>query len=230
MTSLALSADPPPDTSHIVVPPCDLESNEPEMETYDHLVQLILLLESLELLWKDRTDFFAAGNLTVYFSQRQLKTESFRGPDFFVVLGTQRRKRKSWCVWEEDGKYPNVIVEVLSPSTEALDRGLKKQIYQDVFRTPDYFWFDPETKELAGFHLVDGAYAPLTRNAKGWMWSAQIELFLGVHEGELRFFTQAGELVPAAKELQTRAEHAEARAKRLAEKLRALGVDPDAND
>ena len=81
--------------------PCHLESNEPELESYFHVIQLILLLESLELLWKDRTDFFAAGNMTVYFSPRQLETEHFRGPDFFVVLGTERKPRKSWCVWEE---------------------------------------------------------------------------------------------------------------------------------
>jgi len=40
-----------------------------------------------------------------------------------------------------DGKYPNLIVEILSDSTAAIDRGLKKQLYQ-AFRTPDYFWFD----------------------------------------------------------------------------------------
>jgi Uma2 family endonuclease len=75
------------------------------------------------------------------------------------------RLRDAGTVWEEDGRYPNLIVEILSASTEAIDRGLKKQIYQDVFRTPDYFWFDPETHELVGFHLVDGRYAPLAPDA-----------------------------------------------------------------
>jgi Uma2 family endonuclease len=189
---------------------------------------MILLLESLELFWKDRRDFFAAGNLTIYYSPRQLKSEHFRGPDFFVVLGTERRPRKSWAVWDEDGKYPNVIVEVLSSSTEAMDRGLKKQIYQDVFRTPDYFWFDPDTREFAGFHMVEGRYEPLAPNASGRLWSAQLALFLGVHEGQLRFFTPEGQLLPAARELARQVEAAEQRAARLAEKLRALGVDPDA--
>ncbi|MFO0762288.1 MAG: Uma2 family endonuclease [Byssovorax sp.] len=229
MSALAFAMpDPTLDTSGIVAPPGDLDSNEPEMETYLHLVQMILLLESLELFWKDRDDFFAAGNLTVYFSPRQLKSEQFRGPDFFVVLGTDRRPRKSWTVWEEDGRYPNVIVEILSDSTRALDRGLKKQIYQDVFRTPDYFWFDPETCELAGFHLVDGRYAPIVPGADSKLWSAQLGLFLAVHEGKLRFFTEQGALLPAAKEIAEQARVAEERAARLAEKLRALGVDPDA--
>jgi Uma2 family endonuclease len=56
-------------------------------------------------------------------------------------------------VWEEDGKYPNVIVEVISKSTANIDRDLKKKLYQDTFRTPDYFWFDPYTLEFAGFHF-----------------------------------------------------------------------------
>jgi Uma2 family endonuclease len=235
MTSLAFAMpDPTLDTSGIVPPPSNLSSDEPAIETYVHLMQMILLLESLQLFWKDREDFFAAGNLTVYFSPRQLKSEHFRGPDFFVVLGTDRRPRKSWTVWEEDGRYPNIIVEILSESTEATDRGLKKQIYQDVFRTPDYFWFDPETHELAGFHPLDGHYEPLSPDASGRLWSAQLGLFLAVHEGTLRFFTPEGALLPAAKELAQQVEAAaqqveaaERRSAHLAEKLRELGVDPD---
>ena len=56
-----------------------------------------------------------------------------------------------WTVWEEHGKYPNVILETLSPSTANTDKDFKKKLYQDTFRTPDYFWFDPESLEFAGF-------------------------------------------------------------------------------
>jgi hypothetical protein len=75
-------------------------SDEPPLESYLHLQQMILLLTCLEWWWRDRQDFFAAGNLTVYYSPRQRKSEHFRGPDFFVVLGTERKPRKSWVVWE----------------------------------------------------------------------------------------------------------------------------------
>jgi Uma2 family endonuclease len=83
-------------------------------------------------------------------------------------------------VWEEGGKYPNVIVELLSDSTATIDRGLKKQIYQDIFRTPDYFWFDPDSLEFEGFHLLDGTYQPIPPTEQGWRWSAQLGLYLGV--------------------------------------------------
>ncbi|MEH2242722.1 Uma2 family endonuclease [Nostoc sp.] len=142
----------------VIFPPGDLYSDEPPLETELHLRQIILFLKCLEWLWRDRNDFYAAGSLTIYYSPRQLKSEYFRGPDFFVVLGTQRKTRKSWVVWEEDGKYPHVILEILSDSTAKTDKGLKKEIYQETFRTFDYFWFDPYTLEFAGFHFCNTSY------------------------------------------------------------------------
>lgn len=204
----------PKSQPEIVFPTGDLYSNEPPLETYLHLRQLILLLTCLDWYWRERQDYFAAGNLTVYYSPNQRKSEDFRGPDFFVVLNTKRQPRKSWVVWEEDGKYPNVIIELLSESTEAVDRGLKKQIYQDTFRTPDYFWYDPNGEEFAGFHLVDGQYESLEPNEQGWLWSQQLRLFLGVQDQKLRFFTSEGELVlsptEAAQHEQQRRQEAEA--------------------
>jgi Uma2 family endonuclease len=184
----------------VIFPPGDLYSDEPPLETDLHRLQITLLIQCLEWWWSERNDFYASGNLTIYYSPRQRKSEKFRGPDFFVVLGTDRKSRKSWVVWEEDGKYPNVIVEILSPKTAETDRGLKKQIYQDTFRTPDYFWFDPETFEFQGFHLVDGRYEELSPNSYGWLWSQQLELYLGIYESQLRWFTVEGQLVATHQE------------------------------
>ncbi len=229
----------------VIFPPGDLLSDEPPLETELHLRQIILLLQCLEWLWRDRNDFYATGNLTIYYSPRQRKSENFRGPDFFVVLGTERKTRKSWVVWEEDGKYPNVIVEILSNSTANTDRGLKKEIYQNTFRTPDYFWYDPYTQEFAGFHLLDGEYQPLQPSEQGYLWSHQLGLYLGIYQGLLRFFTPDYQLVPTpeetAEESEQRVEQAEQRveqaeqraqqeaekAQRLAAKLRELNIDPD---
>ncbi|NES01982.1 MAG: Uma2 family endonuclease [Okeania sp. SIO2F4] len=201
----------------VIFPPSDLYSNEPPVETELHLRQIILLLTCLEWLWRDRNDFYAAGNLTIYYSPSQSKSKDFRGPDFFVVLGTEQKSRKSWVVWEEKGKYPNVIVEILSKKTADTDKGLKKKIYQDTFRTPDYFWFDPYTLELAGFHLVDGMYQAIEPNEKGYLWSQQLQLYLGCYQEKLRFFTPEEKLVNTPEE----------RAEKLAAKLRELNIDPD---
>jgi Uma2 family endonuclease len=216
---------PPQNISEdVIFPPGDLYSDEPPLETELHLRQIILLLKCLEWLWRDRNDFYVAGNLTIYYSPQQRKSSDFRGPDFFVVLGTQRKTRKSWVVWQEEGKYPNVIIEILSPKTAIVDREDKKKIYQDTFRTPDYFWFDPDTLEFVGFHLVDGTYQPLEPNSEGQLWSQQLGLYLGVIQQKLRFFTAEGELVPTPEEV---AESETQRADRLAAKLRELNIDPD---
>jgi len=216
---ITLPQDIPED---VIFPPSDLYSDEPPVETELHLRQIILLFKCLEWLWRDRNDFYVAGNLTIYYSPRQRKSEFFRGPDFFVVLGTERKTRKSWVVWEEDGKYPNVIIEILSPKTADTDKDFKKKLYQDTFRTPDYFWFDPYTLEFAGFHLVDGKYEPLLPNSQRHLWSQQLGLYLGIYQEQLRLFTTTGELVPTPEEV---AQRETQRADRLAAKLRELNID-----
>ena len=208
----------------VIFPPSDIFSDEPPLENDLHLRQIILLLTCLEWLWRDRNDFYAAGNLTIYYSPHQLKSEYFRGPDFFVALGCERRSRKSWVVWEEHGKYPNVIVEILSDSTANTDKNLKKTIYQDTFRTPDYFWFDPYTQEFAGFHLVDGEYQTLQASEQGHLWSQQLGLYLGVYNGLLRYFTPEHQLVSTLEEI---AQQTQQKAERLAAKLRELNINPD---
>ncbi|HEY9743774.1 MAG TPA: Uma2 family endonuclease, partial [Coleofasciculaceae cyanobacterium] len=192
------------------------------LETDLHRLQMVLLIQCLEWLWRERKDFYASGNLTIYYSSRQRKSEKFRGPDFFVVLGVERFSRKSWVVWEEDGKYPNVIVEILSPKTAATDRGLKKQLYQDIFRTPDYLWFDPTSLEFKGFHLVDGEYEELQPNAEGWLWSKQLGLYLGIHQSKLRFFSAEGQLIPTPEEVAEQEQQQRAQAEQQLTEMESL--------
>lgn len=212
------------DAAAIECPPTDLWSDEPPLESDFHRDQIDLLIRILRWWWRDRNDVYISGNLTVYYNQEQLKTRDFRGPDFFVVLGTEKKDRKSWVVWGEQGRYPNLILEILSDSTKRVDRGLKKDLYQDTFRTPDYFWFDPNTLEFQGFHLVDGLYQAISPTDQGWLWSQQLELYLGVSEQRLRFFTPQRELIPSPEE---RAEQAEQEIARLKAQLRSQGLEPN---
>ncbi len=201
-----------------------VESDEPEMESSLHYVQLALLVSCLEWLWRERDDFFIGANLTIYFNRQQLKTRDFRGPDFFLVKQTQKRPRKSWVTWEEEGKYPDLIIELLSESTAEIDKTLKKELYQNRFRTPEYFWFSPETLELAGFRLTQGKYEKITSNESRWVWSETLELYLGIYQEKLRYFTVEGQLVPTPEE---EALQQQQRAEQLAAQLRALGIEPE---
>jgi Uma2 family endonuclease len=231
-------------------PPTNLYSDEPPLETDFHRNQIDLLIRLLKYWWQDRPDFYISGNLTVYYNEQQLKKRDFRGPDVFIVLGAEKRDRRSWAIWEEGGKYPNVVIELLSSSTATVDRGKKKDLYQDVWRVPNYFWFHPETLEFKGFHLVDGLYEPLAPTDAGWLWSEQLQLFLGIYERQLRYFSAEGQLIPLPEEAERLAkeqerlareqaelareqaelakEQAQQRTQQLAAILRSQGIDPDA--
>jgi Uma2 family endonuclease len=215
--------------------PTNLYSDEPPLETDFHREQIDLLIRLLKYWWKDRPDFYISGNLTVYYNAQQLKKRDFRGPDIFIVLGAEKRDRRSWAIWEEGGKYPNVVIELLSSSTASVDKGDKKDLYQDVWRVPDYFWFHPETMEFAGFHLVNGRYEPIAPTEDGKLWSEQLGLYLGIHEQQLRWFTEQGQLIPLPEEQERQAkeqerqakEQAQQRAEQLEAFLRTQGIDPN---
>jgi Uma2 family endonuclease len=206
----------------------------------------------LEWLWQQRQDYYASGNLTIYYNAEQLKQKDFCGPDFFVVLNTEKRPRKSWVVWGEGGKYPDVIVEILSDSTASVDHTKKKELYQNTFRTANYFWFDPNSLEFQGFKLMGERYEGITPNGAGWLWSEKLGLYLGIRERKLRYFTSRGELVKTPEEVaveerlakeRERAEKERERAAkereraekeilmaenaRLLARLRELGINPD---
>ncbi|MBD2138274.1 Uma2 family endonuclease [Anabaena sp. FACHB-1237] len=184
-----------------LMPDCtELLSDEPEMESSLHYTQLLMLVTCLEWLWRDREDFFIGANLTIYYSRKQLKNRDFRGPDFFLVTDTQKRPRASWVTWEEDGKYPNMIIELLSDSTAKVDKGFKKELYQNHLRTPEYFWFSPNTLELVGWRLVGHEYESIAPSENGWYWSQELGLYLGVSQGRLRYFSLEGKLIPTPEE------------------------------
>jgi hypothetical protein len=115
------------------------------------------------------------------------------------------KERLGWVAWEEGGLYPHMIVELMSPSTARIDTGRKKGIYERVFKTADYFVFDPfEPNSLQGWHLdASQRYQPLVANERGWLWCERLGFWLGSWEGTidretavwLRFYDREGNLV-----------------------------------
>lgn len=168
-------------------PPTDLVFDDGEpLETPRHRIAMNVLIRSVQQALGDRSDFYAGGNMFVYYSRNQTMNRDFRGPDFFVALEVDgSRERKAWITWEEEGRYPDIIVELLSSSTQAVDRGEKKRLYERVFKTPDYFIFDPfNPTSLQGWRLQLGrGYQPLQPNQYGWLWCETLGLWLGTWEG-----------------------------------------------
>jgi Uma2 family endonuclease len=191
------------------------------METYRHNQQMHLLIETLKPWLDDRYPggSFVGGNMFVYYSLSQVRNQDFKGPDVFVALDVDReRDRKSWVVWEE-GKSPDLIIELLSPSTASYDKTVKKRIYQDQLRVDEYYWYDPYNPvDLAGFKRVNGIFQPLEPDAEGHLPSPRLGLLLvrwsGVYLGTeaiwLRWATPEAQLLLTEREqreqVQTRAE------------------------
>ena len=155
------------------MPDIDLpyEDGEP-LESNWHRLQINLLGDVLRQHWPERTDFFAGGNMFVYYSLEQARNRDYKGPDFFVVLGVDgARPRHSWIVWQEQGRYPDVIVELLSPTTISQDLGPKKDLYERVFKTSEYFCVNPDDWSLRGWHLDNMHYVALQPDPRGWLWA-----------------------------------------------------------
>lgn len=178
------------------------------MESSRHLLQMVLLRESLSLYWSGRDDFCVGTNMFLYYSPDQVLNREFLGPDVFVALNVPRRDRKSWVSWVE-GKVPDLVIELLSESTEARDRDEKKRIYQDKIRVPEYFWFDMDSPEWKGFRLECGVYQPIPAEAQERRLSRKLGLVLGPWEGPyeesegrwLRWFTPDGTMLPTNAEM-----------------------------
>ena len=225
----------------------DLPDSDGEpMENERDRTQTTLLLDSLDQHWHDRHDFYAAGNMFLYYSLAQaheiLAAEAeparprraFRGPDVFIVLNVDgSHRRRKWLVWAEDGRYPDVIFEFLSPSTRHIDQTTTKTLYERTFKTSEYYWYDPyDPSVLQGWLLHhDTGYQASLPDARGWLWSPALQLWIGRWEGTykrdaatwLRFYDQEGRLVLTPDELAVlRQQQAEAeRVRAEAERVRA---------
>ena len=209
-------------TSIINLPTFNLPTEDGiPLETNWHRIQMNLLIDILFYYWRDRTDYFMGGNMFIYYSANQVRNEDYRGPDFFLVKDVDGSyDRDSWIIWEEDGRYPNLIIELASPSTINTDLNFKKHLYEKTFRTPEYFCYDPKEKKLLGWRLSNNQYHVLQANDKGWLWCEEVDLWLGLWKGKyqginrtwLRFYNADGVLIYTG--LETEAQRAEAEAQR----------------
>ncbi len=212
------------------------------MESQRHINQMYLLINSLQPWLAQRDDGFVGGNMFVYFSLSQVRNNDFRGPDFFAVLGVPKKERLSWVVWEE-GKAPDVIIELLSQSTAKIDKNEKKLVYQNRLRVPEYFWYDVfNPNDWEGFSLNNGVYQPITKendrmicNSLGLNLVRWQGMYKDISATWLRWENSSGELLPLPEEIaeiernraeteRNRANAAESRISRIAINLLKEGM------
>ena len=141
---------------------------EPMAENKWQYVAMTDTVSVLENRFLDRPDVYVGGDMLMYYRMNDNATQV--APDVFVVFGAAGKHfRDSWIVWRE-GKAPDFVMEVASPSTWRRDAGEKRDIYAGMGVT-EYWRFDPTgaffSPELAGERLADGEYQPITLETGG---------------------------------------------------------------
>ncbi|MFM7427307.1 MAG: Uma2 family endonuclease [Elainella sp.] len=234
------------DISHLVI-----EDDTP-VDNFQSEIQQRLLVEPLYSSKALPAPFLAAANVGLFY---KLNGDPIV-PDMMLSLGVQRaddfseRRNRSYFVWEF-GKVPEVCIEVVSnaegdeltlsqKSRQKAKTTAKKAIYAQI-GVRYYVVFDP-LQRIQGRDDMNGAllrvwsispdgYPELTPpegiTAPGQIiWLPTVGLGLTLWEGQfeeavtrlwLRWCDQAGQVISTGAE----------RADRLAERLRAMGIDPD---
>jgi Uma2 family endonuclease len=187
---------------------------KPMAETDTHRKQMVYLIEALDDYFRD-DQVYVAGNLFLYYEEGD--PHQVVAPDVFVVKGVPKGDRRTYKLWEEDGKGPQVVLEVTSRRTRKEDLGPKKGTYE-MFGVREYFLFDPLREylepPLVGYRLEESGYR---REAGERLVSEVLGLELRVEGGRLWLYDlKTGEKLLSPLEAQA-ARRAEAAARREAE-------------
>ena len=154
-----------PGPDELRLPSCEDEDEHVPQNTRQ-LVVLVDGFDTLQRHWRGRPDVFVGSDQFVYwdpaYDRRTNPANPPVAPDVYVAFGVANRHRSSYVVWEE-GKPPDFVLEVASPSSRERDAEEKLDIYAKM-GVPEFFLYDPEGErgpELSGFELRQGAYQAL---------------------------------------------------------------------
>jgi Uma2 family endonuclease len=214
-------------TSEIIYPSSD---GEPLAETQQHVLAILMSLALLRLYLQEQQAVVFADQYLYYIEGNPRARVA---PDVMVVFDIEKRLYANYKIWEGQ-QTPAIIFEVTSAGTKETDWNFKKTLYEQLGVT-EYWLFDPYgewlAEQLQGYRLnEDGVYKPIRDNC-----SEVLQLKLQAEEYLIGFYRlDNGEKLLTPEELYSanlaanqRAEQEKARADRLAEKLRQLGVNLD---
>jgi Uma2 family endonuclease len=214
-------------TSEIIYPSSD---GEPLAETQQHVLAILMALALLRLYLQEQPAVVFADQFLYYIEGNPRARVA---PDVMVVFDIEKRLYANYKIWEGQ-QTPAIIFEVTSAGTKETDWNFKKTLYEQLGVT-EYWLFDPYgewvAEQLQGYRLnEDGLYKPIRDNC-----SEVLQLKLQAEEYLIGFYRlDNGEKLLTLEELYSanlaanqRVEQEKARADRLAEKLRQLGVNLD---
>jgi Uma2 family endonuclease len=190
-----------------------------------------ILKAVLAYLWKDRTDWFFGIDMGIYYNPDEPPIV----PDGFLSIGVESVKsenlRSSYVLWEEQGILPQLVLEVVSKKYRREYSG-KKDFYEQL-GILYYVVYNPLRRRkpsLEVYKLIQGHYLPVIGNP---VWLPELSLGIGkerqIYQGRERewmfWYDQQGHRYLLPEEL---LEREKAKSQQLADRLRALGIDPDA--
>ncbi|MBW4490226.1 MAG: Uma2 family endonuclease [Trichocoleus desertorum ATA4-8-CV12] len=234
--------DPPRSPKEVLPTMYDLPSEnleEPGLPDEYHYLQPQLLSATFRLADYAADQVFTAGDLNLYYDVHH--PNWYKRPDWFAAVGVprlyeNRDLRLSYVIWQE-GISPSIVVELLSPGTEAEDLGqrdrssgqppTKWEVYEQILRVPYYILFNRYTNLLRCFTLVAGQYQEVELTEPK-LWMPTLNIGIGIWQGEysgiqrqwLRWYDAQNRWISTDAE----------RADRLAARLQAMGLDPNELD
>ncbi len=231
---------PPPPAEEVHYPDSD---GSFLLQNFIHSEQLIYASEALRRHFRNSR---AAVVVDAPLYWEQGNNRAVLAPDLMVTLDHELQGERTFQSWIE-GRLPDFVLEVISPSNTENDKKLKKDAYERL-GIPEYFLYDPDAnqpaKRLLGYRLDQrsGTYgAPLQPGSDGALETPALGVSLRAESSRLIIRnTATGKDYPPSPELErrfdevrlqrdqaeARAEQAEAENRRLKELLRDLERPP----
>jgi Uma2 family endonuclease len=202
--------DPEKKTMATILPPAvpaevDYPDSDgkPMAETPRHRKVMTDTIQTLEDWYADDDMVYISGNMFIYYVPGDARRRV--SPDVFFTKDIPKLpERRRYLIWEE-GRAPDVMFEITSPSTRDEDLEEKFALYRDVLRVREYFLFDPYEEyldpPLQGYRLIDGQYVPI-QPVERRLPSEVLELHLERHGEQLRLYNPAtGQWLPTRLEV-----------------------------
>lgn len=239
---------PPQFPDHTQLP----ESDSSFVKNFQEHPQSLILTDSigttLERIHPDG-QYVIGQDCGIYWRETEPPEKGAEAPDWFYVPNVPPRLkgeiRRSYVLWREF-IGPMIALEFASgngseehdqtPLSYSEESGTTRPgkfwVYEQIMRIPFYGIFFVNSGVLEMYELVGGHYQRMTPQDRGHYPIPPVEVELGVWEGAyqnqtqlwLRWWNLQGNLLLTGSE---RAIVAEQKAARLAERLQAMGVDPD---
>ena len=213
-------------TSEVIYPDSD---GQPMANNTEQFRWILVIQQNLDWLFADNPDVFVAGDLFWY--PIEGKNYIVNAPDVMVVFGRPKGKRGSYLQWQENNIAPQVVFEILSPSNSQTEME-RKLIFYERHEVEEYYIYNPQNNQLRGWLKTEDGLDVISE-IENWV-SPRLGIKFDLSGEELQIYRPDGNKFSSYLEICQLLEQAETalaaerrKTQLLAEKLKALGVNPD---